>query len=218
MQTDLRFGFGKNWANFLNHLTNERLQEASLSLQNFLQIKDIKNLSFIDVGSGSGLFSLVAKQKGAKVISFDYDMDSVNCANFLKEKYNIQKDWDVFQGSIIDDELVKKLGHFDIVYSWGVLHHTGEMYHAFENVSYLVKKSGYLFISIYNDQGKASQRWKWIKKTYNSSGVFIKSILILYTLFRQWGMTFIKILLKEIHLNLGFITEKIIEECPPITI
>ncbi|KAB8028046.1 class I SAM-dependent methyltransferase [Fluviispira multicolorata] len=196
MELELRFEFGKNWSKYLNSLTEEKVQEALVSLQKFLQIIDIENKTFIDVGSGSGLFSLAAKILGARVTSFDYDLDSVNCTKFLKEKYNIKNDWDICQGSILDDDFIKKRGQFDIVYSWGVLHHTGQMFHAFENVSTLVRSDGYLFISIYNDQGRASERWKWIKKTYNNSNFFIRSILILYTFIRFWGISILKDTLK----------------------
>ena len=70
----------------------------------------------------------------------------------------------MYQGLIIDDEFVNKFKKFNIVYSWGDLHHTGEMHHAIEDISSLVEKDGSLFISIYNDKGEKSQKWKWIKK------------------------------------------------------
>lgn len=193
----LRFKFGKNWSNFLKTLTPERIKEAEESLLASLNKKDLMGLRFLDIGSGSGLFSLAARRLGAEVYSFDYDQDSVACTQYLKETY-FAKDalWTVQQGSALDLSYLKTLGVFDIVYSWGVLHHTGHMMDAFENVSGLVKPKGFLFISIYNDQGTASKRWKWIKKTYNNSGFFIKLLLTSYTLFRQWTLTFIKDFLK----------------------
>ena len=138
---------------------------------------------------------------GAKVYSFDYDTDSVNCAHYLREKYaDNTTSWSIQQGSVLDLEFLETFGKVDILYSWGVLHHTGHMYQAFENVSYLVKPDGYLFISIYNDQGSASRRWKWIKKTYvHSNSSLIRFSLSLFTLIRHWHITFIKDAINHIN-------------------
>lgn len=157
----------------------------------------LKGLRFLDIGSGSGLFRLAARRLGAEVHSFDYDEDSVACTQYLKETWFPEDTlWTVNKGSVLDALYLKTLGTFDIVYSWGVLHHTGNMINAFENVSDLVKPNGLLFISIYNDQGKASKRWTWIKKTFNKSGFLIRFFLSVYTLFKQWSITFIKDFLK----------------------
>ncbi len=44
--------------------------------------------SFLDVGSGSGLFSLAAMRLGAdRVHSFDYDPQSVGCTKELKRRF-----------------------------------------------------------------------------------------------------------------------------------
>jgi len=165
-----RFSFGKNWSEFLNHLTPERIEEAKKSLKEFLG--DIEGKTFIDVGCGSGLFSLAAAQLGAKeVLSIDADEFSVECAKKLKEKFNV-KNWTAKKGSVLDEKFIKSLGEFDVVYSWGVLHHTGDMYCAFDNVTMLVKPQGLLFIAIYNKNTKhllegTSSAWLKVKKIYN---------------------------------------------------
>ena len=132
----------------------------------------------MDVGSGSGLFSLAANRMGAKVKSIDFDPESVNCTQFLKDKYSIKGDWSIYEGSILDKNFIKTLGKFDYVYSWGVLHHTGDMQLALDNISKLVNKNGKLLISIYNDQGLISKFWKKKKKTY-CSNFFMRSIIII---------------------------------------
>jgi 2-polyprenyl-3-methyl-5-hydroxy-6-metoxy-1,4-benzoquinol methylase len=162
-----RFEFGKNWSHFLALLDDRRIAEAELSLKRMLEVESLAEQSFLDIGSGSGLFSLAARRLGARVCSFDYDPQSVECTRQLRRRYFPQADWRIQEGSVLDEEYVRSLGKFDVVYSWGVLHHTGQMWRALENVAFAVAPGGKLFISIYNDTGSQSRRWKWIKRKYN---------------------------------------------------
>jgi 2-polyprenyl-6-hydroxyphenyl methylase/3-demethylubiquinone-9 3-methyltransferase len=164
-----RFEFGRNWARFLANITPERIEIAENSLKTFLQADRLDHKSFLDIGSGSGLFSLAARRLGARVHSFDYDTQSVACTRELRRRYcPDDPNWVVEQGSVLDTGYLHALGTFDIVYSWGVLHHTGAMWQALENVKPLVPVGGQLFIAIYNDQGALTDRWASIKQTYNS--------------------------------------------------
>ncbi len=162
-----RFEFGKNWAAFLAVLDDERIAKAEESLKEMLEVDSLEGKAFLDIGSGSGLFSLAARRLGAKVHSFDFDSSSFACTQELRNRYFANDpNWRVEQGSALDAEYLRSLGTFDVVYSWGVLHHTGEMWRALENAVIPTKPDGKLFIAIYNDTGSQARRWHWIKKTY----------------------------------------------------
>ena len=162
-----RFEFGKNWAQFLELLNDDRIASAELSLKELLDLPTLAGRSFLDIGSGSGLFSLAARRLGARVYSFDYDVHSVNCTAELKRRFFPQDDqWTVAQGSALDTDYLSRLGTFDVVYSWGVLHHTGDMWQALANVDALVKPGGHLALALYNDAGGRSVIWTGLKRTY----------------------------------------------------
>lgn len=163
-----RFEFGENWSRFLNLLDDRRIAEAEQSLRTMLEVDDLRGRTFLDIGSGSGLFSLAARRLGARVASFDYDPQSVACTQELRRRFfPDDDDWQVAEGSALDAGFVGSLGTFDIVYSWGVLHHTGNMWLALENAALPVHPGGKLFVAIYNDTGTQSHRWRWIKRKYN---------------------------------------------------
>lgn len=190
-----RFSFGDNWTRFLENVNEDRIQEAEKSLQDMLGLQTLSGKIFLDIGSGSGLFSLAARRLGACVHSFDFDPKSVNCTQHLRDRFfPNDNQWVIEQGSILDQDFLKNINNADIVYSWGVLHHTGAMWEALENAANLVKSDGQLFIAIYNDEEGKSRRWKFIKKTYNKHP-WTRPFLLLYGAHRAWTLACIKDLL-----------------------
>jgi 2-polyprenyl-6-hydroxyphenyl methylase/3-demethylubiquinone-9 3-methyltransferase len=163
-----RFEFGANWRAFLSVLNDDRIAEAQRSLAGMLGSSELLGRSFLDIGCGSGLFSLAAWKMGARVHSFDFDPLSVRCAEELRRRYAVEDGrWTIERGSVLDASYMEKLGLFDIVYSWGVLHHTGDMWSAIAKAAAAVRGDGCLFIAIYNDQGPWSVFWTRVKRTYN---------------------------------------------------
>lgn len=148
IDTQDRFSFGQNWSRFVReNLDRDRVETAKQSLKNFLGLETLEGKTFLDIGCGSGLFSLAAFELGAsRIVSFDYDKDSLACCRLLHERASEPSNWLILQGSALDIGFLDSLGKFDIIYSWGVLHHTGAMWQAIENASLCIKEDGLFFL------------------------------------------------------------------------
>lgn len=181
--TDLpRFGFGANWSSFSKHVDAERVREARDSITT--RLGDISDLSFLDAGCGSGLFSLAAAELGAiRVHSFDFDENSVTTTRSLKERFlPATSSWTIERGDVLNPGYIEQLGPWDIVYSWGVLHHTGNMQQAWANVATSVAPGGRLFISIYNDQGLNSRLWSLVKRGYHRVPAPLRLLYVVFAM------------------------------------
>ena len=169
IQAGKRFAFGRNWTAFLETLDESRIRIAVESLEELLDQSTLEGQFFLDAGSGSGLFSLAARRLGARVRSLDFDQDCIRCAETLREQFDSHpEEWTIQHGSVLDQELISSLGTFDVVYSWGVLHHTGDMWQAIENLLPLVKPDGLIVLALYNHQGWRSRMWRRVKELYCS--------------------------------------------------
>ena len=190
--TEDRFAFGANWSRFLSVLNPHRIEEAEKSLIRMLGESSLAGKRFLDAGSGSGLFSLCARRLQACVVSFDYDLQSVACTRELKRRFfPNDPNWRVEQGSVLDANYLESLGQFDVVYSWGVLHHTGDMWKALDLVAARVAPNGQLFVAIYNDQEGASRRWGFLKRLYNRRR-WSRPFVLAWTLWKGWSRVIAK--------------------------
>jgi len=177
----ITFSFGRNWKDFVErYLSPEREKIATASLLEFLERKDLKDLSFLDIGCGSGLFSLAAYRLGAKQItSVDVDPFSVECTTRLSETVGTPKSWRVVHGSILENDCVARLEPADVVYAWGSLHHTGAMWDAIRNASRMIAPNGLFFLAIYNKaEGRGSSEfWLKVKRRYNRASTPVKRLM-----------------------------------------
>jgi 2-polyprenyl-6-hydroxyphenyl methylase/3-demethylubiquinone-9 3-methyltransferase len=170
-----RFEFGKNWLKFAVDIHADQMMEAKKSVARLLGRAELDGLSFLDIGSGSGLFSLAARKMGARVTSFDVDPDSVACTRAVRDRHCPNDPlWTVERGSILDSAFVTRLGMFDIVYSWGVLHHTGAMWSALENAACMMAPSGLLAIALYR-RTPLCWAWRIEKRCYASAPRLVQS-------------------------------------------
>lgn len=167
------FDFGSNWRAFSEaRMTPQSLELARESLASLVGAERIRNARFLDVGCGSGLFSLAAAVLDAReVLGFDLSAEAVavsrdNLARLLPE----QTDSGVVrfaQGSILDPAFTATLPRSDVVYAWGSLHHTGAMWRAVDAAAQCTAPGGILVLALYNRHW-TSPLWKIIKNLYNA--------------------------------------------------
>jgi SAM-dependent methyltransferase len=178
-QGEVTFSFGKNWKEYLATVGDEEIDGAKRNIEKWLGNNPVSGKTVLDIGSGSGIHSLAFYLLGAKTVrSFDYDKHSVEATKALWEKQGKPQNWEVSHGSILDAEHLKSYREkFDLVYSWGVLHHTGSMWEAVGNSITLVKPGGKLWIALYV-KGPKYQDDLALKQRYNDASPLGKKWMV----------------------------------------
>jgi 2-polyprenyl-6-hydroxyphenyl methylase/3-demethylubiquinone-9 3-methyltransferase len=146
-------------------------------LLDFLGLDSLAGKSFLDIGCGSGIHSLAAFTAGAsRLVSFDLDPASVSTTSRLREMQGNPSHWTVQHGSILDEAFLSTIQPADIVYSWGVLHHTGQMWKAVANASRFLQPGSLFYIALYQTTPRTPY-WIALKKKYNAASPLRKRIL-----------------------------------------
>jgi SAM-dependent methyltransferase len=170
-----RFDFGRNWKKFVEkHFSEERVSIAQQHLLGFLKLPDLAGRRMLDIGCGSGLHSLAALRANVKeLLSFDYDANSVATTRRLRDLSGRPGHWRIEQGSVLDKAYMDQLGTFDIVYSWGVLHHTGDQWTALRYAADRISPGGVFYVALYTSDvfvDPPAEFWLEVKRRYNRSG------------------------------------------------
>jgi SAM-dependent methyltransferase len=90
----------------------------------------------------------------------------------------VTDDWSVERGDVLDSAYMNKLDRFDLVYAWGSLHHTGDLWSAVRNAAAHVRDDGRFYLAIYNDQGGTSRRWLVVKRLHQRLPNWLRVILV----------------------------------------
>ena len=182
VEREPRFKFGQNWEVFSrNNLNEARIQSSLDRLRQFMMVDNLKGRSFLDIGCGSGLSSLAAYRLGARpVISFDFDPDSVRTCRRVRDQFACaaESDWMIYQNSILNESIIHQIPPADVVYAWGVLHHSGNMWLGIKNAAMLLKQGGLFYLAVYC-KTKMCGVWKQIKRCYTMSPQPIQELMTL---------------------------------------
>lgn len=169
-----RYSFGQNWRRFLStSLDEEHIGVAQSRLLTLCDLEHLRDHDVLDIGCGSGIHSLAALRAGARrIVSFDYDPDSIAATATVKQLAGGPAHWTVMHGDVLSPEFLAQLGQFSLVYSWGVLHHTGDVWRAFANAQTCVAPGGMLCVALYSADAYpgTTDYWLDIKRRYNEAG------------------------------------------------
>lgn len=167
-QPDTHFAFGRNWAEYAQKVGEPEIEQAVAGLRRLLGTHNLEGRSFIDIGSGSGLHSLAALRLGAaRVLAIDIDADSVQTTRTVLGRFAPHGNWAVERRSVFDLS-PDDPGRFDVVYSWGVLHHTGALTRALERASALCKEGGLFVFALYR-RIWMDPFWRVVKRWYSQA-------------------------------------------------
>lgn len=173
---ETHFAFGKNWASYAASIGEPQIEEAKKGLLKLIPAEEFKDRSFLDIGCGSGLHSLAAAQLGvSRITAIDIDPDRVATSSSVLSSKGIAVPWQTETMSVFD-LAAERQGTFDIVYSWGVLHHSGDMWEAVRKAASMVAPNGLLAVALYRTT-RMDSFWKLEKHLYARAPKTIQSIV-----------------------------------------
>lgn len=173
---DSHFAFGENWASYAELIGETQIEQAIAGLVKLIPPSDFKGRSFLDIGCGSGIHALAAARLGAaRIVGVDIDPNSVATARKVLSDRKLEASWQIENVSVFD-LTPEQFGTFDIVYSWGVLHHTGDMWDALNKAARLVAPGGRLALAFYRETYLDSF-WKLEKQIYASAPRWVQDFI-----------------------------------------
>jgi 2-polyprenyl-6-hydroxyphenyl methylase/3-demethylubiquinone-9 3-methyltransferase len=173
MSRESHFEFGENWLSFVDVVSEERIAGAVEGLERLFPDGELRGKRFLDIGCGSGLSMLAALRLGsAEVRGVDIDENSVKASRRCLAQFSGESKSEVFRSSVFDLD-PNDLGRFDVVHSWGVLHHTGDMWRARQSAVAMLDDHGILAISLYKKTPFCGI-WRVEKRLYSRSPAFIQ--------------------------------------------
>lgn len=188
----ITFSFGENWKAYLRGATRQDLEDAEKDVDHWLGRDAVAGKTVLDAGSGSGVHSLAFLSLGARsVVSFDVDPASVAATRQCWEQAGRPGNWTVLEGSVLDAPFLRMLGRFDVVYSWGVLHHTGNLWQAMDHAFSLAALGGRVWISIYT-KGPRYGRHLALKRRFNAASRLGKWCMIRRRILRTMGVRLLR--------------------------
>lgn len=174
-ELESHFAFGRNWQQFSRLIDPARIARAQASLTAFFAPDELRGARFLDIGCGSGLFSLAALGLGAReVVAIDLDPDSVATTRRLLGEEVPERNWQVCQVSVFDFDPAKT-GRFDVVYAWGVLHHTGDLWRAVDRAGGFVRPGGLMLLAIYR-RTALCRFWAWEKRRFTHGPAWFRAL------------------------------------------
>ncbi len=186
---EIRFEFGENWSDYVQkNFSTEKVEISKQHILKFAKRRDLNDLTVLDIGCGSGLHSLAMLRAGAKLVDgFDYDPKSVSATRYIQQKIGEPPNWAVRQGSVLDDTFIESLPLYDLVYSWGVLHHTGDVWRALRNAASRVKPGGLYYVALYSADihvDPPPEFWLAVKRRYVAAGWVTRRFMELWYIYR----------------------------------
>jgi 2-polyprenyl-6-hydroxyphenyl methylase/3-demethylubiquinone-9 3-methyltransferase len=171
----IRFRFGRNWKSFVSTVDEKAITEAESGLRRLFPGRELAGKRFLDIGCGSGLSMLAALRLGAAAAhGIDIDRDSVEATQTLLARHAAGGNWSARQLSVFDADPAT-VGVHDVVYSWGVLHHTGAMWQAMDRAAALVAPGGLFAFALYR-RTPLCALWKIEKRVYAAAPDFGQAI------------------------------------------
>jgi 2-polyprenyl-6-hydroxyphenyl methylase/3-demethylubiquinone-9 3-methyltransferase len=162
------FRFGDNWASYAGGIDAEAIAEAERGILRLISREELAARNFLDIGCGSGIHALAAARLGAKrILAVDIDPRSVETTRALLSARASHAFWNAETISVFDLDPAE-VGTFDVVYSWDVLHHTGDLDTAMRRAAALVAPGGLFAFALYR-RTHCDRLWTAEKRWYASA-------------------------------------------------